>query len=661
MTYNKVEFMVLNFDFDIAALFIESIVIFFYYYKRSVPSMQSNLFIMIVFTLVACTVFELVTIYIKYHYASVPIGLQWFFQCLYFTAANSFGIIYIMYCIALTDYLHKLTKRKLLFVTFCIIFPYVISLLIIWTGPFLDKFYPMAFSITPEEGYVRNKNFWFYALYGISAYYVILSLLKLIQERKHISARELRVVFCYLGIVLFSVFIQYRYYGMFVQCFAISVALLMFFFYIQRPEKVLDSITDTLNQVSFFKKVDQMFSRNNSFTCLVLILDDTVFMGNTIGMDQLNMMLKEVAIFLKDRFSFAQTFCLNQECFCIIVKNSTEERIQAALKIIQNRFNMTWMYESVEVKLYSRLCVIDCPKDASSSSDIMDIISMISSDERYKTPLLYADEIDLEDKRRTVYIEHALRQGLSNNRFDVYYQPIYSVSEKKLIGAEALIRLMDEDGFFISPEDFIPIAEKTGTILRIGEFVYESVCRTVSVIDLEEYGIKKIDINLSVAQCMQEILAEQILAIQSIYNIPTEIINLEITETAAAHTPEILLRNMQKLSEAGFELSLDDYGSGYSNMNYMLNLPFKMIKIDKYIVWAAYSDERAEKALAATIRMIKSMGMTVLAEGVEERDQEQWLERLGCDYLQGFYFSKPVPKNEFLDIMKNRDSNELKI
>ena len=191
--------------------------------------------------------------------------------------------------------------------------------------------------------------------------------------------------------------------------------------------------------------------------------------------------------------------------------------------------------------------------------------------------------------------------------------------------------------------------------MRIGEFVYESVCRTLSTISVEDYGIEKIDINLSVAQCMQEILAEQILAIQNVYKIPTSIINLEITETAAAHTPEILLKNMQKLAEAGFELSLDDYGSGYSNMNYMLNLPFKLIKIDKYIVWAAYSDERAEKALSATIKMIKSMGMTVLAEGVEEKDQVEWLIELGCDYLQGFFFSQPVPKKTYLDMMKNRD------
>ena len=156
---------------------------------------------------------------------------------------------------------------------------------------------------------------------------------------------------------------------------------------------------------------------------------------------------------------------------------------------------------------------------------------------------------------------------------------------------------------------------------------------------------------------MQEILAEQILSIQSIYQIPAEIINLEITETAAAHSPEILLHNMERLAAAGFELSLDDYGSGYSNMNYMLNLPFKMVKIDKYIVWSAFTDERAKKALTATIQMIKSLGMTVLAEGVEDRAQAALLSELGCDYLQGYYFSRPVKKNEFLMLMKSQLEN----
>ena len=111
---------------------------------------------------------------------------------------------------------------------------------------------------------------------------------------------------------------------------------------------------------------------------------------------------------------------------------------------------------------------------------------------------------------------------------------------------------------------------------------------------------------------------------------------------------------MERLSAAGFELSLDDYGSGYSNMSYLLNLPFKMVKIDKYIIWSSFNDERAKKALTATIQMIKSLGMTVLAEGVEDKAQASMLEKLGCDYLQGYYYSRPIMKDEFLNLMKSQ-------
>ena len=129
--------------------------------------------------------------------------------------------------------------------------------------------------------------------------------------------------------------------------------------------------------------------------------------------------------------------------------------------------------------------------------------------------------------------------------------------------------------------------------------------------------------------------------------------NLEITEAACAQTPGVVLANMKKLADEEIELSLDDYGSGYSNMNYLLTLPFKMVKIDKNIVWTAFENVKANIALASTIKMINNLGMTVLAEGVETEEQVNWLKSLGCHYLQGFYFAKALPKDDFLQLMKD--------
>lgn len=646
------------FQFDVAALIIDAILIFFHYQKRNIPSLQNQLFLWILYGQFFCTFFDLAIAFLEQYYATIPLWIIWAVECTSYTLLNTFGLLFAMYCMAYLNIWKKVSRKVSLIIKAHFIIPAIIILLLIWFSPVLADTYPLIFTIDKINGYQRCDNFWYYFLYSINAYYIIFAFITLGLNRKYVPAGIRRLLYFYVSLVFVGVIIQMYCYGLLLTCFAISLASLIFFFYVQKPEEVLDSITGAFNQTGFIKMTEHYFEKDNKFTCISILLDDTIFMSNTFGINQMNNFMTEVKNFLVKEFSFSDVFCLNQSCFCIIIKNPNDSILSNTMNKILMRFQSTWTCNAVELKFYSRVCVIECPYDAQSPEEILDIINMVSTDERYKQNVIFAKEIDMEYKRRTMYIEHSLRNGLTENRFDVYYQPIYSTSEKTIIGAEALIRLKDEKGRFISPEDFIPIAEKTGTILRIGEYVFETVCRNLSRIDLEEYGIKKVDINLSVAQCMQEILAEQILTINSIYRIPPEIINLEITETAAAHTPEILLKNMQNLANAGFELSLDDYGSGYSNMNYMLNLPFKMIKIDKYIVWAAFSDERAELALASTIKMIKSLGMTVLAEGVEEKDQAEWLIDLGCDYLQGFYYSKPVPKDEFLDIMKKNKAGE---
>ncbi len=437
----------------------------------------------------------------------------------------------------------------------------------------------------------------------------------------------------------------------------IAVATMAFLFYIQKPEDFIDYLTGLYNQNAFIKLMQYKFATETPYVCVAIIIDDIPFLSHTFGFAQVNRLYTDIADFLKHNFSGGMIYNLDRGLFAIVYKSLGESERQEIISKIQNRFRQPWIKDTVEIKLYSRLCIIDCPKDAQSAEDTLDIINFVTNDDRYKLGVVFAHEIDIEEKKRTAYIERVLRGGMSEGRFEVYYQPLYSIQKKRLIGAEALIRLRDANGDFISPEDFIPISEKNGTILRIGEFVFESVCKTLSSINTRELGIEKVDINLSVAQCMQEILADQILTIKSLYKLPSSIINLEITETAVAHTPAILLKNMERLSKAGIELSLDDYGSGYSNMNYLLSLPFKMVKIDKFIVWAAYKDKRAATALAYTIKMIKALEMSVLAEGVETKEQADWLTELGCDFLQGYYFAKPMPKADFLAVMKENSKN----
>ncbi len=640
------------YQYAVAALFIEAVIIFFYFQKKSLPTFQNIVFFIILTVVTLNTITELGAVHLQEHAKPFSVPTLYLINCLYFTFNTIFGILFAIYNLSAFDIYGKLKKKTIKIIQTSLMVPCFLIIALIWLSWALSNHFTLIFTIDSVNGYQRGNPICFFCLCAIKAFYIILSFVIIVAHHKFISKTKMQIIYFFVVTISATALSQLFNKGLLIESFGMSLVTLVYFFFIQKPEELMDASTDTLNQSALQRMLRYNLAVGRKFTCLTIYIDDTMFIANTFGILQMNGFLTEVGSFLKQNFSYTNVFSRQQGCFCILLKDADEEEINKTIKILNSRFQKTWFRENVELKLYIRLCIIDCPEDAESPEEIMDIINMISTDERYKQSLVFANEIDLKYRRRTIYIEHCLRNGLTENRFDVFYQPIYSTAEKKLIGAEALIRLKDEQGVFISPEDFIPIAEKTGAILRIGEYVFESVCLALSQINIEEYGIKKIDINLSVAQCMQEILAEQILKINSIYQIPPSVINLEITETAAAHTPEILLKNMQDLSNAGFELSLDDYGSGYSNMSYMLNLPFKMIKIDKYIVWAAFTDKRAEKALAATIKMIKSIGMTVLAEGVETPEQAEWLTASGCDYLQGFYYSRPIPKNEFLAIMK---------
>ena len=639
--------------FDIAALFIYAIVIWFHYQRKNLPLLQNKTFIIFLFVALINTIFDILSAVMLDYYTVFPKWTIWLANLFAYLTTNTLPIVYTVYCLSMVDYFEQLSSvRKKLFILKLIV-PYIICLIIIILSPLMKIFYNinLAFWID-EAGIYHRGGFWFYFLYFCFIYYTFISAYSIYKFKNKLAIRKRVFVLSYIIITLVALIIQMILPKLLLQCFGLSLAAIMLSSIIQTPEEYIDRSTDLYNEEALIKMAARDFSYGINFLCISVILDDITFISNTFGVNQMTKFLSDVAEFLKKTFPSAYYYYIPQGKFCLVFRNYSSRDIDKIKFELRARFHENWVHETLELKLYSRICIIECPRDIKNPDDIIDLIELVAEDARYKQSTIYARDIDTEYKRRTTYISHLLRNALAEKRFAVYYQPIYSTKEERLIGAEALIRMKDEEGNFISPEEFIPIAEKTGDILRIGQFVFDSVCSTLSSIDLNEYNIRKIDINLSVAQCMQEILADNILTIRTIHNVPASVINLEITETAAAHTPKILLQNMRRLAEEGIELSLDDYGSGYSNMGYLLTLPFKMVKIDKNIVWSAFNNAKSNIALASTIAMINKLGMTVLAEGVETEEQVKWLTSLGCEYLQGFYFGKAIPKDDYLKLMK---------
>ena len=268
---------------------------------------------------------------------------------------------------------------------------------------------------------------------------------------------------------------------------------------------------------------------------------------------------------------------------------------------------------------------------------------------------MIAKRIDGFNKKKEKKIEKMLDRALKEDRIEVFYQPIYSTEKKRFTTAEALVRIREKDGSIIPPGDFIPVAERNGKIIDVGNRVFRQVCQLIRDEKIAQYGIEYVEVNLSVAQCADRFLADNYIAAMEEHKVDPKGINLEITESASLEDKEVLLDNMHRLIEYGVNFSLDDFGTGQSNLNYIVDMPVDIVKFDRGMINSYFDNKKARYVMDAAMGMIHGMGLRIVSEGIETEQQLSKMEDLGISYIQGFYFSKPLPRGEFIRFLQERN------
>lgn len=632
--------------YDISAFLVLIVIISLFYIKRTLPSYPNRTFALLAISVLVSIFYNLIG-FTLFSFFTVSRSFALYFYGLDLLLLSIVPIPFVLYTAAITNTLDSLSRSKL---RFFLLLPVLINAILI----IISFSYPIIFTVTETNAFVRLP--FIIIIYFFILCYITVGIFILLKNKHTIPKISSYTIILLSAISFISAILQVYFPDTSIHSLILSLNLLIISLTVQKSEDTSDSITGLYNQTAFEAMNFKRFINGEKFHILGIVFDDLPFLTSTLGIRHINELLKQSSAFLKNSLKKADVYHFNDGKFCIAFRNNNLETVYESIDGIKERFLHPWKLNSIEVKIFPRISIISCPKDADSTETVIELFELLSSDDKYKQEgVILASSMDTAIRKRSAYIDRTVKNAISVGLLDVFYQPIYCTKQKRIIGAEALIRMKDERGKYISPEEFIPIAEKNGTILRLGEFVFEKVCRLLSEIKPEELGIQKIDINLSVVQCMQETLSDQILNIASLYRIPSSLLNLEITETAAAYSQDTLKSNMNKLSFAGIELSLDDYGSGYSNIGYMINLPFDMIKIDKSIVWNAFLDNKSYTALAFTISMINALKMTVLAEGIETKEQADSLTSLGCHFLQGYYFSEPLPKDVFLQLLHHQN------
>lgn len=289
-------------------------------------------------------------------------------------------------------------------------------------------------------------------------------------------------------------------------------------------------------------------------------------------------------------------------------------------------------------------------EDKTMSVNAINLIAIGAKDSRTDSVetkvTMYSSKIR-EQQRKENMIEESMEAALLNKEFQVYLQPKYSPVNEELLGAEALVRWISKDRGIISPGEFIPVFEKNGFITKLDDYMIDAVAKLQA--DWKREGKKYVPVSVNVSRLhfADENLAEHIRDIVDRYDIEHEYIEIELTESAFYDDKDVLLNTIRKLHEYGFVVSMDDFGSGYSSLNLLKNIPLDIIKLDGEFFNEADDKERGETVVRNTIVLAKDLNMKIVAEGIETKEQVEFLEEQGCDLIQGFYFARPMPVADF--------------
>jgi len=286
-------------------------------------------------------------------------------------------------------------------------------------------------------------------------------------------------------------------------------------------------------------------------------------------------------------------------------------------------------------------------------------IAMYSAKSEGRSRYRFYDIAMTEAVEERLRLEAMLKQALEQEEFFLHFQPQVATSDLELVRFEALLRWQKPDGSLAPPLSFIPLAEETGLIKPIGEWVLKTACRTLQAWRIhDQENSVGIAVNLSAIQLKDEGIVEQVKQVLSDTGLPAHLLELEVTESVAMKNPELTIAILRSLKRLGIKLSIDDFGTGYSSLEYLKLLPIDTLKLDRTFVKDIENDPNDAAICTATTGLAHNLGLTVVAEGVETKAQADFLHGLDCDYMQGFYFSRPLPEKEAQEFMLKTENYE---
>ncbi len=409
-------------------------------------------------------------------------------------------------------------------------------------------------------------------------------------------------------------------------------------------KEILDSFSNDRNPRIFNSRISRLIQAHSGEEFAFVQFDIKSFKflnenyGEEFGNEILNNILNVLKFYSSNTFIFSR---LTADVFMFVTTYKNKEEIINYVNELEPQLNH---YKDVSFRIcFGINFAEDLTKQPRFNGDCAAIARFACKHDAVSLYVVYDNSLRSNQRHRKD-LEDNLRIAIMKHEFVMFLQPKYEIETKKVCGAEALVRWVRPDGITVPPNDFIPLAEENGFVKEIDHFIWEEACKTIrSWIDQGKTPVP-ISVNVSRAHLDNQDFITILNSYVTRYNIPKELLEIEITETIQNDNTD---SSIMALKQDGYKLLMDDFGSGYSSLKMINETPFDVLKIDRSFLTSFLDSDRGKKIIAHTISMSQDIGLDMIAEGVENKSQEQFLLTNGCRYAQGYLFSRPIPLAEF--------------
>lgn len=641
--------------FDYAAIAVFALMILSIFLRKLNKTSSSRVFlILLIIGIVACVLDVATADYLKFgvtlksEATSGDLVILHILYTLYYVFRFSLIFGYAVYILVYTRSIMSILKTKLLMIIFII--PITLMILLIITNFFTGFLYTLTINENKDIEFAFSNEF--VLLYILEAIYCVYVIFHLIRSRKTLSVTQFLTLIMIVPAFIVTVVLVFAFPRYLVELLIISLSLLGIVQNVESPELLLDSRTQLLSSYQFDISIKRGYIYKNNLDIVLININNFIDMYHKMGYEKATEYLTHLSSFLgkkyKNHSKYYLSYYLDDGLFAITFNN-----VLGIRDICEEIYNdiINFRYENTDYKAIVGVCLINMKNDF---KNYQDLINFLENFHHVFIPgiTIYSDIINNKEFLIKYNIGSILEEAIKFNRFKVYYQPIYNVADGTFSTAEALSRIDDPKYGIIYPDDFIYFSENKGYISMVDLNAIETVMKFFTFNSLTDYGLKQITINLSPVDFTTIGFVDRIIELKKKYNFDSSLILFEITETNVIGDEKQYFKNIQDLKDNGFKFILDDYGTGYSNLERFAKTPIDFVKIDRDLVKLS-NDDKMKDVLKNTFDMIHSLNRSSFIEGIETKEEYEKFLKYNCNYIQGFFFSKPIPEEEFIEFIKS--------